>query len=41
MYETGKGVSQNYAKAVKWYQEATNQGFALAQSKPGYMYSMG
>jgi TPR repeat protein len=32
MYEYGKGVKQDLAKAVGWYQKAANQGQSWAQS---------
>ena len=33
MYDNGDGVTQDYAKAVKWYQLAADQGQVNAQSK--------
>ena len=41
MYDTGKGVAQNDAEAVKWYQRAADQGLALAQGTLGAMYAKG
>ncbi|MBB43393.1 MAG: hypothetical protein CMM44_06475 [Rhodospirillaceae bacterium] len=38
MYYNGKGVSQNYKTAVKWYRRAAEQGYAIAQTNLGYMY---
>ena len=38
MYENGTGVSQDYVKAVEWYQKAANQGNAIAQYNLGLMY---
>ena len=37
MYEKGKGVSQNYGEAVKWFRLAAEQGHAKAQSNLGTM----
>ena len=31
MYSMGKGVKQDYEKALKWYRKAADQGFAKAQ----------
>ena len=33
LYRNGKGVSQDYKEAVKWYRKAANQGFEFAQMK--------
>ena len=41
MYETGNGISQDYAEAVKWYRKAAEQGNANAQCNLGYMYENG
>jgi TPR repeat protein len=41
LYFEGKGVTQNYSTAVKWYRLAAEQGFAYAQSALGLMYSNG
>jgi TPR repeat protein len=38
---TGKGVKQDYAKAVKWYRLAAAQGYAEAQTNLGVMYYTG
>lgn len=35
------GVSQNYSKAVEWFQEAANQGHAEAQFVLGVIYGNG
>ena len=35
LYETGKGVPQDYATSVKWYRQAAEQGHALAQNNLG------
>ena len=31
MYEDGRGVTQDYQEAVKWYRKAAEQGDAEAQ----------
>jgi uncharacterized protein len=41
MYEYGRGVSQNYSEAVKWYELLAEQGYASAQTKLGWMYWQG
>jgi TPR repeat protein len=41
MYESGKGVSQDYKQAVKWYRLAAGQGHAGAQNNLGVMYLKG
>ncbi|MDP7426549.1 MAG: tetratricopeptide repeat protein, partial [Rhodospirillales bacterium] len=41
MYAEGEGVPQDYKTAVKWYRLAAEQGFAVAQSKLGWMYAEG
>ena len=41
MYYTGKGVEQDYDKAVKWYRRAAEQGYADAQFNLGWMYHLG
>ena len=41
MYQTGKGVAQDYKTAVKWYTLAAEQGNAKAQSLLGIMYETG
>ena len=38
MYANGEGVTQDYEKAVEWYQKAAQQGFANAQYNLGVMY---
>ncbi|MHC8509563.1 MAG: tetratricopeptide repeat protein [Rhodospirillales bacterium] len=40
-YNNGDGVSQNYAKAIKWYRAAAEQGIAKAQYNLGVMYANG
>jgi len=39
--DTGRGVTQNYAEALKWYRLAANQGYADAQKELGHMYVVG
>ena len=41
MYNTGKGVPQDYKTAVKWYKLAAEQGSANAQYSLGHMYLEG
>ena len=41
MYETGQGVAQDDAEAVKWYRRAAEQGDADAQNNLGLMYEYG
>jgi hypothetical protein len=41
MYETGRGVPQDYATAVYWYRRAANQGETTAQSRLGLLYDKG
>ncbi|MDR2869348.1 MAG: hypothetical protein LBV04_02760 [Deferribacteraceae bacterium] len=41
MYYQGKGVPQNYAKAMEWYTKAAVQGYAHAQNNLGTMYGDG
>jgi hypothetical protein len=41
MYGNGKGVPQDYSKAVKWYRLAADQGFADAHLNLGLMYAQG
>ena len=40
-YDEGKGVVENKAEAVKWYQLAANQGNLLAQCNLGVMFDEG
>ena len=40
-YASGKGVSQDYAEAAKWFRKAAEQGFANAQYLLGCMYDSG
>jgi hypothetical protein len=41
MYESGQGVPQDYAEAVRWYRLAAEQGHARAQGNLGVMYDNG
>jgi TPR repeat protein len=38
MYDEGKGVSQDYEEAEKWYRKSADQNYLLAQTNLGYMY---
>ena len=40
-YYCGKGVDRDEKKAVKWYTEAAEQGYARAQCSLGYCYEYG
>ena len=37
----GKGTSQNYAEALRWYQRSAAKGFAQAQYRLGTLYERG
>lgn len=41
MYETERGVAQDYTEAVRWYREAAEQGLVLSQHNLGFMYANG
>ena len=41
MYREGKGVTQDYKTAVKWFTLAADQGNAVAQYNLGIMHSFG
>jgi len=41
LYETGQGVPQNYAEAVKWYHAAAERGEPQAQFNLGVFYEHG
>lgn len=41
MYNEGRGVPQNYTEAMKYYQQAAEQGDAGAQYNIGVMYFNG
>lgn len=38
LYFEGKGVTQNYAEAMKWFQASAEQGYALSQNALANMY---
>ena len=40
-YDTGEGVPQDAAEAVRWYRLAAEQGLASAQNNLGVMYGDG
>ena len=41
MYETGRGVRQDYAQAAGWFRKAAEQGDAYAQHNLALMYAFG
>ena len=41
MYENGRGVSQDNAKAMEWFRKSAEQGNTDAQYQLGYMYHNG
>jgi VWFA-related protein len=41
MYDTGRGVPQDYARAVVWYRKAAEHGFVRAQYNLALMYAGG
>ncbi len=41
MYNSGRGVPQDDAEAVRWYRLAAEQGLALAQYSLGVRYASG
>ena len=41
LYDTGRGVPQDDAEAMKWYRLAADQGHAMAQHNLGGMYHLG
>jgi TPR repeat protein len=41
MYETGRGVPQDYVTAVYWYRRAANQGETTAQFRLGLLFDKG
>ena len=41
MYSAGRGVTQDYKEAVKWWRKAAVQGIAPAQMNLGRMYLIG
>ena len=38
IYDVGKGVPEDSAKAVYWYRKAANQGYTASQTHLGSMY---
>lgn len=41
MFQTGRGVPQNYTEAAMWYRRAAEQGDTLAQYSLGLLYDRG
>lgn len=41
LYYSGRGVEQDYAKALEWYEKAANLGNRTAMTTSGYMYYAG
>lgn len=41
MYEMGKGVTQDYREAMRWYSRAAARGHPFAQTNIGHMYQLG
>ena len=41
LYANGRGVTQDYTLAVKWYRQAAHQGHAAAQYNLGTLYASG
>ena len=41
MYDSGRGVRQDYTKAVQWYRKAAEQGNVEAQHNLGAVYVNG
>lgn len=41
MYQSGRGVTQDYRKAVDWYRHSAEQGYAPAERSLGGMYRGG
>ena len=41
LYQEGKGVRQDYLKAIKWYEKSANQGYSSAQHALGVIYYNG
>lgn len=41
IYYEGKGVTQNYKKAMYWYKQASHQEYAKAYAQIGLMYCKG
>jgi len=41
IYDTGRGLPQNYVEAMNWYRKAANQGHAVAQYNIGQLFYKG
>ncbi len=41
MYEKGRGVRTDYQEATRWYQKASEQGYAPAQYNLGVLFDKG
>jgi TPR repeat protein len=41
MFQTGRGVPQNYTEAAMWYRRAAEQGDSVAQYSLGLLYDKG
>src|SRR5262245_62997203 len=41
MYRTGRGVSQSYSEAARWFQQAAEQGNGRAQHALGQLFKDG
>ena len=41
MYNEGKGVTQDFKQAMKWYRLSAEQGYAMPQYNLGVMYDRG
>ena len=41
MYDTGQGVPQDFVEALKWYQQAAEQGLPEAQARAGIKLLLG
>jgi TPR repeat protein len=41
MYHDGRGVTQDYAEAARWFRKAADQGYSSAQFNLGLMYYHG
>jgi len=41
LFQTGRGVPQNYTEAAMWYRRAAEQGDSLAQYSLGLLYDKG
>jgi len=41
IHEKGRGTTQNFAEAIKWYRKAVEQGYADAQYNLGFMHYRG